>query len=480
MNQSPPYLMTTPEILKSTNARYKLLRHIVRGVLGLYYRNIESYGTNFLPKRGRTLIIANHQAGLIDGLLILSQNRQVIRELIKHTLWENPLIGFFATGLGMIPVSRKQDLKPEDLNDPKTLSPGERHRQSFQRVEDALLANENVLVFPEGISHDRSYTLKLRSGAARMILQTEAKFDFRVGIQWLPVTIDLEVKDHPGGRVVMHYHPPRKLDKYRDLYVHDTEAAVNALRSEMEFYLKDITLNFSSWEDRLFIERLMEIWIARTPTELLLDRHNLLLKWKRILENSFVLMEERGDWELLRKKVDHIHQTARIAQISIREIFEERSPDSYKKLLWQIIPTLFFWIPVMIFGYIFWWIPVKLVRIVTAKATKGHRDIVATYHVVGAFIVFPIWIALFVLVGPFFIPAQFLLPALIGFGFAGYAILNRARKVRIGFRELFNLYRFGSLSKMIYQLRGETQQVWSLGARLWNRALARQVAIEDE
>lgn len=471
--------MTTPEILQPKNNRYKFLRHIVRGVLGLYYRNIESYGTNFLPKRGRTLIIANHQAGLIDGLLVLSQNRQIIRELIKHTLWKNPVIGFFATGLGMIPVYRKQDLKPDEMKDSQVLSPAERHKQSFGRVEEALLRNENVLVFPEGKSHDESYTLKLRSGAARMILQTEAKFDFRVGVQWLPVTIDLEVKDSPGGRVVMHYHPPRKLDKYRDLYVRDPEAAVAALRNEMEDYLRDVTLNFSSWEDRVFIERLMEIWIARTPTELLLDRHNLLLKWKRILENSFVLTEERSDWQELKKKVDHIHQTARIAQISIREIFEEKSHDDYKKLLWQIVPTLFFWIPLMTLGYIFWWLPVRIVRWVTARATKGHRDIVATYHVVAAFILFPIWIALYLLTVPFFVgtPVAFELLAL--FIFSGYAILNRARKVRIGFRELWNLYRYGSLSSMIYQLRGEVTQVWSIGARLWNRALKRQVEIES-
>jgi 1-acyl-sn-glycerol-3-phosphate acyltransferase len=457
--------------IKTSLSRYRFLRHFIKGVLSIYYRSIESYGVNFVPKRGRTLIIANHQAGLIDGILILATNKQVIRTLIKHTLWNNPIVAYFATGLGMIPVFRKQDLKPEEMNKPNAK---DRHKESFSRFEDAMTANENVLIFPEGVSHDNSYVLKLRSGAARMILQTEAKFDFRVGISWLPCSIDLEVKDKPGGRVVIHYHPPRRVDKYRDLYVHDSEAAIQALKKEMEDYLLDITLSYSSWDDRVFIERLMEIWLSRAPNELLLDRHNQLLKWKRILENNYVFPEEKSDWENLRKKVNKIHHTLELSNLSIKAVFQDVSQQEHKKMAARILPSLLFWLPLMVVGYVFWWVPSKIIIILTAKLTKGHRDIVATYHVVGSFIFYPIWFLIFWFTAPWFYPPEWVVIAGAFFIFSGYSILNAARKVRIGFRELLKLYKYGSLQKMLFDLRSEVHQVWSIGARLWNRALVRQ------
>jgi 1-acyl-sn-glycerol-3-phosphate acyltransferase len=456
--------------------RYRFLRHIIRGVLSLYYRSIESYGTNFVPKRGRTLIIANHQAGLIDGLLVLATNKSIIRTLIKHTLWQNPIIGFFATGLGMIPVFRKQDMKPEDLSKPDAQ---DRHKESFGRFEHAMKLNENVLIFPEGVSHDKSYVLKLRSGAARMILQTEAKFDFRVGICWLPCSIDLEVKDKPGGRVVIHYHPPRKVEKYRELYVHDSEAAVKALKKEMEDYLFDITLNFASWEDRVFIERLMEVWLSKSPGEFLLDRHNQLLKWKYILEASYVTLAEKQDWDELRKKVSKIHNTLELSNLSMKAIFEDNSREKRREMILKILPSLLFWFPLMVMGYVFWFVPSKIILFVTKKATKGHRDIVATYHVVGSFILYPIWFLLFLFVAPMYFKWNTVALMAGFFLFTGYAILNAARKVKIGFRELLKLYRYGSLQKMLLDLRSEVFQVWTIGARIWNHALDRQGDLDN-
>jgi 1-acyl-sn-glycerol-3-phosphate acyltransferase len=456
----------------SSLQRYRFLRHIIKGILSLYYRSIETYGTNFVPKRGRTLIIANHQAGLIDGLLVLASNKSVIRTLIKHTLWENPIIAYFANGLGMIPVFRKQDLRPEELSNSTSK---DRNKNSFEKFEQAISAGENVLIFPEGKSHDTSYVLGLKTGAARMILQTEAKFDFRVGITWLPCSIDLEVKDKPGGRAVIHYHPPRKVEKYRDLYVHNSEAAVQALRKEMEDYLREITVNYASWDDRLFIERLMEIWLCQSPNELLLDRHNQLLKWKQIHENNFVYPEEKTDWENLRRKVHKIHTTLELSNLSVKSVFEEVSSLEYRKMATRILPSLLFWFPLMVLGYTFWFVPSKIILFVTHKATKGHRDIVATYHVVGSFILYPIWFLIFWLSAPWFIDPI----AVVGLGaffiFTGYAILNAARKVRVGFRELFKLYRYGSLRMLILDLRSEVFEVWTIGARLWNRALERKI-----
>src|SRR5690606_31140151 len=111
----------------------------------------------------------------------------------------NPVIGFFSSGLGMIPVYRKQDI-PKETADAAQV---DRHEKAFSSVENSWMRGHCVLIFPEGVSHDNPHLLKLRSGAARMLLQTEARHQFKLGLKYLPVSINYDEKDRPGSRALI-------------------------------------------------------------------------------------------------------------------------------------------------------------------------------------------------------------------------------------------------------------------------------------
>ena len=456
--------------------RYLFFRSIIRFILNLYYRGIESYGTNFIPKRGRTLFVANHQAGLIDGILILGTTQQTIRLLIKHTLWENPIIGFFATGLGMIPVFRKQDLKPEDLANSTS---AERNKKGFESVERTMLDSENCLIFPEGVSHDNPHMLKLKSGAARMLLQTEDAHDFRLGIQWLPVSIDLEKKDKPGARVVIHYHPPHQIASLKDLYEKDPEKAVEKLRSDMQGYMSEITLNFETWQDRVFLERLTEIWLSGAPNEMLLDRHNQLLKWKRIMENTYNLPEERRVWDILRAKVEALQTTLHVAGISADEVLNP-STEHRRENLVKLMPTLLALAPLLLFGVVFWWVPLWLIKFVTEKGARGVRDVIATYHLVASLVFIPAWLTIVFLASYFYINTWVVGLGAVILGIAsGLSLLISSQRIRVEFKEAINMFRYTSLEALLATSKTEIQDIWALAARLWNRALMGQVHFDQ-
>lgn len=448
---------------------YIISRNFIRIALQLYYRSIEVYGKEFFPRLGRTLIIANHQTGLIDGILIVATNKLTIRTLIKNTLWENPIIGFFATRLGMIPVYRKQDLKEGEAAD------ANRHEQTFKKVEEIFVAGESVLIFPEGKSHDISFLQKLRSGAARMLLQSEAKHDFRLGLKWLPISLDFEEKDRPGSRVLVHYHIPRPVAQYQELYLRDSEAAVQALRNEMEAYLQDITLSFETWEHRLFLERLTELWLASSPSTGRLDQHNQLLKWKRIFEKT--REDNPQEWQTLQKLVFSLHKTLEKHTLKASELFKR--PTRRKGLVFsKLFTRVVFWFFPVLIGSFLWWIPTKLIRLITIKGAKQSRDIISTYHLVASVVIYPAWLLILTL--PLFYVASG--SALFGLFLvvvsSGLSWLVVPRRLRTEIQALFNTFRFGSLEKVIDGSQLELKEIWQLSARLWNTGLRRQILIE--
>lgn len=455
---------------QSISLRYRFLRGVIRLVLELYYRSIEVYAKNFLPRRGRTLLIANHQAGLVDGLLILGTNRIVVRTLIKHTLWDNPVIAFFATGLGMIPVFRKQDMKE---NDPAAQDV-HRHEKTFSRVEETFVDGDSVLIFPEGKSHDSPHLLELKSGAARMLLQSESHHDFRLGLSWLPVSLDFEVKDSPGSRVLLHYHPPRRVDKYQEAYAKDPEAAIRALKNEMQDYLSEITINFRTWEERLFIDRLTELWLCQTPAGLMLDRHNQLLKWKRVYEKTE--KAHKADWEKLEKLIHDLFKTFERVGVLPFEIF--RKPQKRARFArTRLFSRLLLWSLPILAGSLLWWIPTKIIRGITRKGAQDHRDIVTAYHLVAACVIYPVWLVLlWTLSFANNVPS---LPVLLISVCVGISSFVVPRRLRQDLRAAMNLYRYGSIHKALDEARISIGEVWQLAARLWNSSLKKEIMIEQ-
>lgn len=455
--------------------RYRIFRFLTRAIMKLYYLSVESYGEHFIPKRGRTLFIGNHQAGLIDGILIVGSLEQVIRSVVKHTLWKEPVVGFFADGLGMIPVYRKQDLSADEIS---STTSQERNKKSFGAVEKAFLAGESCLIFPEGISHDMPQLQTLKSGAARMLLETEAAHDFRLGLQWLPVSIGLEVKDRPGFRALLDYHPPRDILKYRDAFQKDPEKAVHDLRDEMQSYLEEITLNFSSWEDREFLEHLTDIWLAKAPADQLLDRNNQLIKWKRILESTITADEEIKEWDNLRLKVDELTTSLETVGIKPKEVFE-RQKEGRTKLFAKTSFKMTLWGPLFTYGMIYWWMPLWLVKFASNKGSGGHRDVKSTYHIVAAFVFFPLWLLVTGVICDVTLGQTITTGMLVVSVSSGLSLLTSARKIRVTFRSLINMYRYNGLEEFLDDTEREICQVWAQAARLWNLALKKQIDLSD-
>jgi 1-acyl-sn-glycerol-3-phosphate acyltransferase len=139
---------------------YRLFRLLARFLAGLFYRRVEVIGRERVPATGPLVVAANHQQGLMDGLLLAATLPRRLRPIAKAPLFRYPLIGQFARLAGAIPVHRRQDEGRGPVD----------NEAMFGAAHRALAEGEALLIFPEGVSQPEPALMPLRTGAARLVL----------------------------------------------------------------------------------------------------------------------------------------------------------------------------------------------------------------------------------------------------------------------------------------------------------------------
>ncbi len=230
---------------------YRLVRRLVRLLVGLFYREVEVVGLGHLPATGPLVVAANHQNALVDPMLLLATLPRRLLPLAKAPLFRHPIVAPFLYLMGAVPVHRRQ----EGGTDPA------RNEAMFRTATAALHAGRAVLIFPEGLSHEQPVLLPLRTGAARLLLAAEAGPDGRLGVTLTPVGL---VFHEPGafraGRAVVLVGPPVETADCVARYGQEPEAAVRALTARLAAALRRLIVEADDWQT-LHLVRLAEtIW----------------------------------------------------------------------------------------------------------------------------------------------------------------------------------------------------------------------------
>jgi glycerol-3-phosphate O-acyltransferase/dihydroxyacetone phosphate acyltransferase len=137
-----------------------------RKVIATYFRDIEATGAIPGEDTGGRVFVGNHMNGLVDPILVLTSAPCAISPIAKSTLWKIPGLKFLLDSVGAVPLVRKKD-------DP-TKKTGS-NEEVFDKVASALSAGQNILIFPEGTSHNEPQLLELKTGAARMLARAKGR-----------------------------------------------------------------------------------------------------------------------------------------------------------------------------------------------------------------------------------------------------------------------------------------------------------------
>lgn len=190
--------------------RHPFARWIARRALRWFYREFHIVGAERIPVTGPVLLVGNHPNDLPDILFGLLATRRPVRYVATAAAATSIAVRWVYEGMRVIPVMRVKDARKLRQ---RGVDMAEANRVAFTRVTDALASGDIVGVYPEGGVFDGPGIGPIRSGVARLALEScmsGAVSDIRI----VPIGVQYEVPSEPGSDVVVVVGAAVNLDRW--------------------------------------------------------------------------------------------------------------------------------------------------------------------------------------------------------------------------------------------------------------------------
>jgi len=362
----------------------RLLRALARLLLKAFFREVEVAGAERIPLHRPLVLVANHVNGLIDPLLLMGPLPVLPRFLAKSTLWKNPVVRPFVDLAGAIPVYRRQD----EGSDPA------KNAETFSRSHELLAAKGALALFPEGTSHSDPALKPLKTGAARIVLEAERKFP-GLGARIVPVGLLFDAKQAFRSRALVQVGEPLDPAPEIALDAQDPVAAARALTARIDGALKEVTLNYETWEDARLIARAADLYRHRglaLPTrgslaEGVAFRRAFLERYRDLRAKYPEKVAAAAECV---REYDRLLEAFHLRDDQVGAAYP---PSPVARFVGRALLRLLVHLPLAALGTVLNYPTYRLIGEIVKRATRDP-DQTATFKVFGALLLFPLtWIA---------------------------------------------------------------------------------------
>lgn len=236
--------------------RGTITRQIVHAVISialrLFFRRIEMSGAERVPEKGALIFVLNHPNGLIDPALVFVALPRPISFLAKSTVFDLPVISFLLRTLEALPLYRRIDAGENVAQNQKT----------FAACYELLRKGGAIALFPEGVSHNETKLLPVKTGAARIALGAlSVDRDRNLNLKICPVGLYYTSKTSFRSEALLRFGEPFDvLPIESDEKGHPPREAVRELSEKIAEKLREVTLNVENQEQLEVVERTEQIF----------------------------------------------------------------------------------------------------------------------------------------------------------------------------------------------------------------------------
>ena len=338
-----------------------------RRLMWLYFRTIERAGEPpARDTRGR-VFVANHTNALIDPILVMTDAACAISPVAKSTLWSIPGLRWLLDRAGAVPIVRRADAPDKDTA---------ANASVFERIAAHLGGGGNILIFPEGTSHDLPQLAPLRSGAARMLVAAEARGGVPPTFQ--AVALEFDARTDFRSRCLVLWGPVRRLADVPG----DGEDRIRNVTTRMKQDLAELLVEGETHEDRLRIARVAELHATD-------DGDHSLTGWsERGRQVELARRTLRAvDQRVVGRVAEHVDAYyAELERLGLADVQIAGTPVAPHAPLpaWRRAALA----PLAAAGFALYAIPYFLPRYI---ARSADPDAASTYKLGAALVVYPIW-----------------------------------------------------------------------------------------
>ena len=362
---------------------YRLLKFLISIGIRLYYKEVRVLNRRNLPQKGPLIIISNHPNTLMDAWVLGMICKQPIYYMAKATLFDSKFKLKILKSLNLIPINRQGE----------GFIKGVSNDDSLNECYRILSEGKTLVIFPEGTSYKERVLRKLKSGTARIALETEKRNNGKLGLQVVAVGLNYSQPEKFRSRILIDVDKPRGVVEFLDEYRENGRSAAQKLTTQFRTRLENVLLTSETKEE-----------------EALLDAIYQVINSKNVPSNGKGVRGEVKQMKEIKNRIDEIkilqpwllteiHLKIRainwkFQKMKIRADFLDRN-FKYRLFLQQTLISLFFVLlalPVFIIGVVHHFIQFKLTDWIIPKLSKDI-EYYAPFAVFLGLFIYPIFYA---------------------------------------------------------------------------------------
>ncbi len=360
------------EMASSVHPVRRLLTQVFRMAARTYFRSIEVVGDVPVANVGSRLFASNHVNALVDPILVVTTAACPISPVAKSTLWNIPGLAPLLDIADAVPIVRRRDAPNKSATD---------NDEVFERIAGHLHGGGNILIFPEGTSHNEPHLVALRSGAGRMLAR--AKADGARDLEVQAVGLEFDERNVFRSRVLVVYGPVVRVADLGDL---EGDALAERITELLDAGLRGLVVEGQTWEARVLVTRVAELLGAELE-DTSLEAWNAI--GRRVKAARALL---RDDDALVTEASDAVTEyyaalgEARTSDLAVRDGGTGYRPARLPSLLFLLAV-----LPLALFGAVVYTLPYQVPRLVVRATKEESSDLTSTYKLGAGLVLFPLW-----------------------------------------------------------------------------------------
>jgi len=232
---------------------YQLMRWLLGLALGFYFRRIERFHAERVPRSGPVLLTSNHPNSITDPFVIGATLPRKVNFMATVQMFRFAPLKWLLTHCGVIPVNRVQD-NPKGMRSVM---------DTFEAVFRVLERGEAVALFPEGITHDDPQLKEVKTGAARMALELEHRHGGQLGLLIVPVGLTFSAKEVYRSEALANFGEPIRVAEFLADYETQRKVCIRTLSHEIESRIQALILHLPDLEQARVIAAVKRLYLER-------------------------------------------------------------------------------------------------------------------------------------------------------------------------------------------------------------------------
>jgi 1-acyl-sn-glycerol-3-phosphate acyltransferase len=366
--------------MKNWSIGYEIIRVYIRFAFWLTHKKIVVIGRHSIPK-GKPIIFApNHQNALMDPLALACTNPHQSVWLARADIFKSKTVSSILKYLKLLPVYRIRDGKDNLSN----------NEEIFAQVIHLLENKQTIALFPEAAHSGKRQMLPHKKAISRIALEAEAKNNFKLNLQIVPVGITYSHYWKFNRSLIVQYGKPIEISQFREEYLENPQKTMLELRDEIHRKLLPLIIQIESKTHYPEYEKILQLarkaysksrfFCKNSSLQLFYAEKELICKLKQLED-------------LQPKDFSNIMESTRqyFSEIEKDNISDDQIENAGKASWSMVLISLtaaILTLPIFALGFIFNAIPFFIPRAILRKKVKD-TTFLSSFNFVTGLIVFP-------------------------------------------------------------------------------------------